>query len=460
MGVMRPEKFERTLVRLLSKNRSALTEPAAATGVIERLDQNFRLRRTSSAALRLLGLTEINLQGQLASDIGLPRAVISRWLSQCRRSEVHGCPVRFEMLHPFAQEERWLTVTICPIGARRFRYYLEESTARHCAEMKLRSEVEQLRLQVNQLSERARELTALSELCQMLQVCSNGGSAFRAAVSATLPVMFEGVTGVLLLSGDPHSAPEPVLSWGGDEGGTTRYTKRITLPLLVLGEPKGMLSLQEQQPGSLYAAKQRLAAIVVDHLALALANLQLREALRLQSVRDPLTGLHNRRYFDEALGSLAECAQKSGEPLAVLILDVDHFKRCNDTYGHDAGDAVLRQVGRCLQRATRSGDIVCRFGGEEFVLLLPGTDLPTAVQRADQIRSQIERLELEYGGWPIAPVTVSVGVAALEQPQTLAQSVLLAADRALYEAKHQGRIRVIAAINPATTLSATRDSAV
>lgn len=168
------------------------------------------------------------------------------------------------------------------------------------------------------------------------------------------------------------------------------------------------------------------------------ANYGLRDLV----VRDALTGLYNRRYFDESLGREESRALRSGQPLAFMMIDVDYFKRINDTFGHAAGDAVLREVGRYLLLIARREDIVCRYGGEEFVLLMAQASHETIRDRAETIRQGVHALKIEHGGVPVGPVSVSIGVGIYPDHGDSGQGVLQIADKAMYQAKHSGRNRV------------------
>jgi len=165
------------------------------------------------------------------------------------------------------------------------------------------------------------------------------------------------------------------------------------------------------------------------------------------SMRDPLTGLYNRRYLEETMIRELPRARRLGESVGVLALDIDHFKRLNDTFGHDAGDFVLERTGDMLRAATRGSDIACRFGGEEFAVILPGTSLLVARNRAEAIRASIESMQLEFGGKQLGSLTVSIGVAAMPPHVQDWSFTLQQADRALYAAKQAGRNKVVAAVN-------------
>jgi diguanylate cyclase (GGDEF)-like protein len=163
------------------------------------------------------------------------------------------------------------------------------------------------------------------------------------------------------------------------------------------------------------------------------------------SMRDPLTGLFNRRYLEETMGRELPRARRMGETVSVILLDLDHFKKLNDTHGHDAGDHVLSRMGDLLRQATRGSDIACRFGGEEFALILPGATLEVARKRAESIRAAYQAMDIEFDGQNIGPLTLSAGVCALPPGVEDWAYGLQQADRALYSAKEAGRNRVVAA---------------
>jgi diguanylate cyclase (GGDEF)-like protein len=185
-----------------------------------------------------------------------------------------------------------------------------------------------------------------------------------------------------------------------------------------------------------------------DQMAQALqdrdAELQraLRESREL-AITDPLTGLHNRRYLWELLGRELLKARRNRTPVAAILADIDHFKRFNDTWGHEAGDLVLKRVADVIREHVRGSDIGCRYGGEELAVILPETTLEVAVERAERIRLGIAAVRLDYGGRPLDAVTSSFGVAIYPQHAGDAEALLRAADEALYEAKKTGRNRVV-----------------
>jgi diguanylate cyclase (GGDEF)-like protein len=179
---------------------------------------------------------------------------------------------------------------------------------------------------------------------------------------------------------------------------------------------------------------------------MALANLTLRETLRHQSIRDPLTSLFNRRYFEESLEREIRRAQRRGSLLGVIMLDLDRFKLFNDSFGHEAGDALLRAFGEMLRRKVRGEDVACRYGGEEFAVLLPEATLDAARERAEELRLAAKSLQVAYQDHLLGPITLSLGVAVYPDQGLSGQTVLRAADAALYKSKADGRDRVTASL--------------
>jgi diguanylate cyclase (GGDEF)-like protein len=225
----------------------------------------------------------------------------------------------------------------------------------------------------------------------------------------------------------------------------------LCVPLTAQSQALGLLHLQAdtQEPDGSHARRpedlQPLAGPVAEQVALALSNLALRETLRNQAIRDPLTGLFNRRYLEETLERELARAARSQQPLGLIMLDLDHFKDFNDTFGHAAGDAVLRELGRYLKTHTRGGDIACRYGGEEFTLLLPECPPDVLRERAEQIRDGARQLQVQHRGQLLGMVTVSLGLSHFPAHGAASEALLHLADAALYQAKRQGRDRVVIA---------------
>jgi diguanylate cyclase (GGDEF)-like protein len=217
----------------------------------------------------------------------------------------------------------------------------------------------------------------------------------------------------------------------------------LEMPMMARGEVYGLLSFSSrdlQSPGELTKSAKIISALA-DAMSLALSNLSLREKLRNQALRDPLTGLYNRRYMEDMLDRFVRLATRKDSALAVIMIDLDHFKRLNDQHGHLVGDAVLRAVAGTLTQAMRETDVACRYGGEELIVLMPDCDMAGALRKAEEIRARIEALSSAHG----VEISASLGVAAFPSAASSVGGLVKAADDALYEAKSAGRNRVVAA---------------
>jgi len=220
----------------------------------------------------------------------------------------------------------------------------------------------------------------------------------------------------------------------------------LCIPILAQGKTLGILHFQAtDQAPQMEASELSFKTTFAAQVGLSIANIKLREALRTQSVRDALTGLYNRRYLEEVLDREVRRASRAAQSLGVLMIDLDHFKSFNDTYGHDAGDAVLREIGVSLTKGIRAEDFVCRFGGEEFVVILPTADLTASRARAERLRAKTKELTILHQGKSMGMITISVGVAAFPEHGTSPKELMAAADAALYEAKRGGRDQVVVA---------------
>lgn len=217
----------------------------------------------------------------------------------------------------------------------------------------------------------------------------------------------------------------------------------VCIPLVAQGEALGILHLQvtpEQGDDLLLALKEVLPPIS-SAIAMTLANLQLRSVLHDQSIRDPLTGLFNRRYLEEYLDR--ELHRSNQQRFSVLMLDIDHFKGFNDRYGHEAGDAVLCAVAETLQQVFRKEDAVCRFGGEEFAILLSGVYGERAAEFSGSVAERLRQISIQIAGQVLPSITVSGGLAEFPHDGETLNDLLRAADERLYKAKHTGRNRII-----------------
>jgi diguanylate cyclase (GGDEF)-like protein len=325
-------------------------------------------------------------------------------------------------------------------------------------------------------------ITQISELGSLLQACSSRDEAFL-VMPERLVRLFPGTSGAISVLNASKDRVESAARWGTrlsvnqtfapDECWSLRRGcthalpagvssvrcthlqaagSSVCVPLIANGEAIGVLSIQNDDELSDastdsegFARRNQLASAVAEHIALAISNLNLREALRQQTIHDPLTGLHNRRYMQEFLEREILRARRKGRPLALMMLDVDNFKRYNDTFGHPNGDEALRFVADTLLRAVRADDLACRYGGEEFSLILPECSLDQASVRAEEIRAQLQALHMERASEIPGVLTVSIGVAAFEETTDQGNLLLKFADDALYQAKRAGRDRVVVA---------------
>jgi diguanylate cyclase (GGDEF)-like protein len=219
----------------------------------------------------------------------------------------------------------------------------------------------------------------------------------------------------------------------------------LCVPLTVQGETLGLFCLvgAPARRGEYQVSQQQLAVTVTEAIKLSLSNLKLREKLREQAIHDPLTGLFNRRYLEEILSRELHRTRRGNSPLCVAMLDLDNFKQFNDTFGHDAGDSLLRELGQVLREKLRKSDISCRYGGDEFVLVLPDSSLADTQQRVEQIGALVKELQIRHGRPLLDTMTVSVGVAEAPERGSTAPELLHAADNALYAAKQAGCDRVL-----------------
>jgi diguanylate cyclase (GGDEF)-like protein len=214
------------------------------------------------------------------------------------------------------------------------------------------------------------------------------------------------------------------------------------VPLIFQDRLIGMLAVDSTRPNHFTSHHAHLVAAFADQVAIALENARLFAEVQQMAITDPLTGLHNRRHFFELAYREVERTRRYHSPLAAIMLDVDHFKRVNDKYGHDAGDEVLRAVARWCRINLRAVDIVGRYGGEEFVILLPATDLPRAQVVAEHLRQQLAQTSIIIGSRTLL-VTASLGIATLEVGDSAdLEKLLYRADQALLAAKRAGRNRL------------------
>jgi len=361
---------------------------------------------------------------------------------------------------------------------------LLESNARLDAEMKERAFTQQELDRQNErmlkeLTRRSVRAIMLAKLAELLQSCGTVSDVFS-VVAGMAPKIFPDFCGAVLLFNASRKMLEVAVRWNdcalsaetfepqdcwairtghlhyvaaGDPTARCAHvfapdSSYLCVPLVSQSEAIGVLHFQVTKTIEVADSEKSIVCTFADQVALSVANLRLREALRNQSIRDPLTGLYNRRYLEETMERETRRAVRAEHGLGLLMLDLDHFKRFNDTYGHDAGDTILRETAAFLTKSVRAEDIVCRYGGEEFVIILPMADARASQARAERIRSKIRDLSAMHQGKALGIITVSIGVAELPEHGTTPKELLAAADAALYRAKRGGRDRVEAADPP------------
>ncbi|HDX4050921.1 TPA: diguanylate cyclase [Enterobacter soli] len=214
----------------------------------------------------------------------------------------------------------------------------------------------------------------------------------------------------------------------------------LCVPLIAQGEAIGLLSFQNITPET--APSRAYLELMAEALGLALANQRLRDALLEKALFDPLTGLRNRHHLEDTLRTQMAHAMRNHEPMSCLMIDIDHFKSINDRFGHEAGDQVIKSVASIVQRAVHDGGLAFRYGGEEFLAILSGANEDAAQACATDIFNSVHELSLRYGLSEIGPVDVSIGIASYPQ-HAQSDSLLRAADVALYRAKELGRARIV-----------------
>jgi diguanylate cyclase (GGDEF)-like protein len=339
---------------------------------------------------------------------------------------------------------------------------------------------ERLRLTVQRLEEQAWESRLLIAARDEVALCLDVPQAELVTVRY-LEQLLPGTGGNVSMINNSRQALESVATWGGAEAVTfdgfqpdaccavrsgrlrwrrpersevhcTHFAGKapdryVCLPMTAHGETLGVVTVECPTAEVAAQAEQRESTLssLGEMAAMAIASLNLRQKLESQSIRDGLTGLFNRTFMEIALERELSRAARQGKQVAVMMLDIDHFKQFNDSFGHEAGDIVLREVAETMRLGVRGEDIVCRYGGEEFIVIMPEIATRAANERAELLRRMVSDLALRYHGQPLRQVTISIGIAMYPDNSDHADELLRSADHAMYAAKHKGRNRVIVA---------------
>ncbi|MBM4300410.1 MAG: diguanylate cyclase [Deltaproteobacteria bacterium] len=469
------------------------------------VDQRGRIIKWNKAAEQVFGYSFSELEGNSSSELYADQDQLQAMLSQLRRDgsvrgyEVYlkkkdGVIALFALSISFLYDRNHKVIGSMCVSRdlSEIKKALDDLAAvnqrlRH--EVSERKQVETALQEANlslqevlaQVEERNHAMTMANEMADMLQVCQAPEEAYK-AIGHFMPRLFPDDAGALYMLNNSRNLFEPMAIWGKavqlvtsfapDECWSVRRGRLhkvgspqetlfchqlppesvphgyLCVPLIAQGETLGVLHLRsgppaEAQTPALAAVKDQLALTVAEDLALALANLKLRETLRSQAIRDSLTGLFNRRYLEETMERELNRVKRQGISLGVIMMDLDHFKLYNDTFGHNAGDELLSALGILLKSHIRGEDIACRYGGEEFLLILPGTSMEIALERAESLRQAVKELHQRHHG--LKPATLSLGVAVYPDHGDTGVQLIRSADAALYRAKQAGRDRVMAA---------------
>jgi len=226
----------------------------------------------------------------------------------------------------------------------------------------------------------------------------------------------------------------------------------LCIPLAAHGDTLGILYIEcpTAEADAIVANKLGSLEELAEMASMSIAGLNLRSRLEHQSIRDGLTNLFNRHFMEISLDREIRRAARNKAEFSVLMLDVDHFKLFNDTYGHEAGDNILREVAEIFRQSVRAEDIICRYGGEEFVIILPETAPDAALERSETIRQRVKEMRMRFRGEALRELTISIGVAVYPHSGDTLEEMLRASDRALYIAKQRGRNQVVMPDMPVT----------
>ncbi len=384
------------------------------------------------------------------------------WLAQRREAQL---------------DEFLVAIVAIGIGFAIFSWRRWTDLSRQVAEYK--------RLQ-KELSAISREASLLSETDDLLQSCLTSEEAYKVVIRH-LESRFPGSNGAICAITAERDFVEAQAQWGSPALSNFQFPSKdcwglrrgrvnilrdgdpklvcahigpalpayaMCVPMMAQGETVGILYLDsgtgEGKPSGpqlqpLSGSQERIVKTLAEHLALAVANLSLRETLRMQSIRDTLTDLFNRRYMEESLDRELLRSIRKETPLSLMMVDVDHFKQFNDSFGHEAGDVLLRELARLFRTQLRAEDIACRYGGEEFTLILPEASMESAAERAERLCRMVRETDVQYRGRTLQRVSISIGLAGYPHHGSTREALLRAADMALYQAKGEGRDRLIVA---------------
>lgn len=428
----------------------------------------------------LLGYSHTELIGKALWQIGPVKDIVAS--QEAMRHLQHTEYIRYEDLPLETKSGQHLQVEFVSNvylvdGLRVIQCNIRDITARKRAEERVRMVNDELLALVSEMQWRDKEMMGLNRMNDLLHSCTTPAEAYQ-VISMSAAELFPGQNGCLAIFDPEGRRLKVVALWGAEaimepafplefcwalrrgrlhevidpQAGLicqhfthTPRTGYVCIPLTVQGETLGMLCLiSAGVTKNGHQADQRQWVVMVgEAIKLSLSNLRLRDRLQEQATRDLLTGLFNRRYLDETLPRELTLAQRRKAPLSVVMLDIDRFKEFNDTFGHSAGDELLRELGRVATRHLRDGDISCRYGGDEFVFVLPDSSAEDTLKRVEEMQAIVRQIQIRYGEQLLGAITVSAGIAQALEGTTSASELLRASDQALYAAKQAGRDQIL-----------------
>jgi diguanylate cyclase (GGDEF)-like protein/PAS domain S-box-containing protein len=352
---------------------------------------------------------------------------------------------------------------------------VQDITDRKFAEIALLETQEQLQLQIEELEKRSLEINLLTTMTNNLQLCHSTDEANQIAVE-TAAQLFPNFSGTLFLISAKNQIFQLKASWGhpptaltiqqedcwalrraapffvhaeprtlvcSHSRPITEFTSSICMPIIQQGDVIGLFYLESSQSQTdIDQTSVRILSAMSEQFGLALTNIHLRESLSEQALHDPLTNLYNRYYMEEFLEKELHRARRSNKTVSVIMIDMDHFRDLNSLFGHPNVDIALAEVGDLLVHSIRAGDIACRYGGDEFLLILPEATIEVARERAEQMCISVHSLSVQSEARPPQPISFSVGIASFPLHGQTVTELLRAADAAVFLAKDRGRDRV------------------
>ena len=466
------ERF-RASVEQLHEALSVFTSIRDDTGYIV----DFRWEFANTAASDFIGLPSSELPGRRLLEL-FPHDAASEMMDIYRRVVETG--------QPFADSAKWHETE--PDG--RYRGHGVRAFDMRVAKLGdgfvvVTRDVTERLAQVNELARQRQELErsnaemrALNVLGVTLQSCATADEAYP-GIAQSCAALFHEFSGSISIMRPLRDALDSRSRWG-DPGGPMSFAPSdcwalrrerphvsgtagprcghltgstaqcLCVPMIGSSETMGVVHVMSSATDGAEIVDfddgpiRHLAITVAGQLSMAFANLRLRDSLREMSIRDPLTGLFNRRFMEETLDRDLGVALRSNTEVGIVVIDVDHFKAFNDTHGHEAGDAILEAVGEVLTTFSRASDVACRFGGEEFMMILPGCSIEDTRSRAEELRRRIAALRVPFRDIELVGPTISCGIAGYPQHGLTADMLFRRADDALYAAKRGGRDQVAA----------------